>query len=338
MKITPQQIVLERYRITSAIGAGTMGEVYLACHLTLGHEVAVKVLREQRSSEGALRFEREAQIMAHLRHRRVVNIFDYGVLEDGSPCIVMEYVQGVSLGAHLRAQGTLAWRPACRLMCHVVEALGALHGLGFVHRDVKPDNILLDLNGERPEAKLTDFGVARSLGGALGGGVKITRAGTLVGTPAYMAPEQLFGEAAGPESDLYAVGVILHELLSGAIPDSPTTLSDLRRRLTRPARPPQVPVHQPELPAKLAHLLIMELLSADRHARIASATLLHERLKRLMAMPDLGAECSTQVWEDEALAEDRLPPHDTLADHPTAGSLYSPATLETQPDTEPDLE
>ena len=337
MKITPQQIVLERYRITRAIGAGTMGEVYLARHLTLGREVAVKVLRERRSSEGALRFEREAQIMAHLRHRRVVNIFDYGVLEDGSPCIVMEYVQGISLGAHLRAQGTLAWRQACRLMCHVVEALGALHDLGFVHRDVKPDNILLDLNGERPEAKLTDFGVARSLGGALGE-VKITRAGTLVGTPAYMAPEQLFGEPAGPESDLYAVGVILHELLSGAIPDSPTTLNDLRRRLTRPARPPQVPAHQPELPAKLAHLLIKELLSADRHARLASATLLHERLKRLMAMPDLGAECSTQVWEDEALAEERLTPHDTLVDHPAAGSPLVPATPETQLDTEPDLE
>ncbi|MCB9559718.1 MAG: serine/threonine protein kinase [Kofleriaceae bacterium] len=212
------QVLEGRYRITALIGAGGMGSVYRGEHLGIGKSVAVKVLHPRLggSAEAGARFQREAFVGGRIGHPNCVAVSDFGVAADGAFYLVMELLQGESLGELIEREGRLPWRRALHVVRHVLRGLGHAHDHGVVHRDMKPDNIFLAHTEDDPDfAKILDFGIAKLVGE---GGATITQAGITVGTPAYLSPEQAFGSELDGRSDLYSLSVVLYELLTGRTP------------------------------------------------------------------------------------------------------------------------
>ena len=201
-----------RYQITERIASGGMGEVYRARDIVLAREVALKVLHRPLADDAAFidRFRREARAAALLNHPNIVAIYDWGSAE-GTYYMVMEYVPGRNLRDLLAAQGHLEAGQVADVMLQALKALGHAHDQGIVHRDVKPENILVTTEGV---AKVADFGLARALAES-----RITQApGTVTGTVQYLAPEQIHGEPADPRTDIYALGIVGYELLTGRVP------------------------------------------------------------------------------------------------------------------------
>ena len=222
-----------QYRIVRLLGRGGMGSVYLARDLTLDREVAIKVVKTESSSpEVHDRLRREARTAARLSHPNIVPLHAFGEVE-GMPYFVMGYVRGESLAARLRRDTRLSEDDARRILADLAEALDHAHRQGVVHRDVKPDNVLLD--DESGRALLTDFGVAK----ALGGGETMTAAGSVVGTPSYMSPEQAAGRAdIDGRSDIYSLGVVGYAMLAGRLPFEGRSAGDvLARHLTQEPPP-----------------------------------------------------------------------------------------------------
>src|SRR5215207_4212469 len=195
-----------RYDVVRPLGSGGMGEVYLARDRVLGRDVALKVLRKQYAGddEFAERFKREAMSAASLSHPNIIQVYDRGETEEGASYIAMEYVPGGTLKERISREGPLEAQGP--------EALGAAHDRGMVHRDIKPQNVLLAAGGG---AKVADFGIARA-----GSSATISRTGAVMGTAGYMSPEQALGRPATPKSDLYSLGVVLYEALTGELPYS----------------------------------------------------------------------------------------------------------------------
>jgi len=210
-----------RYRLTRQLGEGGMGVVYEAEHLALGevvlgHRLAVKILRSTALSvPGALeRLEREAQAASAIGDPHIVDVRDFGRLHGGQAYVVMELLEGRALWDEVQ-EGRFPWRRAARVARHVALGLHAAHEAGIVHRDLKPENIVLVRRGGDPDfAKILDFGIAKLHGSA----AKLTRAGEVVGTPQYMAPEQCLGLAVDRRADIYALGILLYEMLTGEVP------------------------------------------------------------------------------------------------------------------------
>ena len=230
-----------QYRIVRLLGRGGMGSVYLARDLTLDREVAIKVVKTDTSArEIQDRLKREARTAARLSHPNVVPLYSFGEV-DGMPYFVMGYVRGESLAARIRRDGKLTEDDARRVLADVADALDHAHRQGVVHRDVKPDNVLLD--DESGRALLTDFGVAK----ALGGGETMTSAGSVVGTPSYMSPEQAAGRAdIDGRSDLYSLGVMGYAMLSGRLPFEGKTAGDIMaKHLTQ--EPPALRALAPQI-------------------------------------------------------------------------------------------
>jgi tRNA A-37 threonylcarbamoyl transferase component Bud32 len=200
-----------RYRLGERIAAGGMGAVYRAVDETLGRQVAVKALRRELADDPTFleRFRREARAAAGLSHPGVAGVYDYGEL-GGQPFIVMELVEGETLAERLAARGRLPWREAFAIGEQVAAALAAAHAHGLVHRDVKPANILLGRDGR---AKVTDFGIAQAAQTAT-----LTRTGMVLGSANYVAPEQAKGGHVGPAADLYSLGCVLFEAVTGETP------------------------------------------------------------------------------------------------------------------------
>ena len=205
-------VVDDRYRIVRGIGSGTMGAVYEVEHLGFGRRLAMKVLHSQANRVESLRrrFEREAYSAGRLDDPRIVEVTDVGELPDGRPYIIMGLVDGTSLAEEMN-RGPMPVERAVRIARGILEGLAHAHARGVIHRDLKPDNVML-VSGD-PGVKLLDFGLARLVGPD--SGAPLTHAGAVFGTPRYMAPEQAMGEAAEPRSDLYAVGILLHEMITG---------------------------------------------------------------------------------------------------------------------------
>ena len=209
-------LVAGRYELVELLGEGGHGAVYRALQRPLGREVAIKmILAEAVLADGMLeRLAREAALVQRLEHPNTVRIYDFGTTDAGLPFIVFELLRGRTLEQEIK-RGTLSTSRVGRVAAQVLKSLMEAHSLGIVHRDVKPSNILLsDYSGETDFVKVLDFGVARhSEPGA--NGAPITRAGQIVGTPSYMAPEQIHGGTIGPEADLYALGLVMAEAASG---------------------------------------------------------------------------------------------------------------------------
>jgi predicted Ser/Thr protein kinase len=217
LHITPGTVLKGTYRIEEELGSGGMGTVFLATHLGLEKRMAVKVLspRAVASPESLARFEREAKVAGKVSHPAMTQVIDFG-LEQGTPFIVMEYVDGLELAQLIDRNGALPPRQAVAVMRQLVSLLRAAHALGIVHRDLKPANI--KVIEEAPDTgqlfvKVLDFGIAKVLGDLAG---QLTSEGMMVGTPAYMAPEQIAGKPIDGRTDLYSAGLIFHEMLSGS--------------------------------------------------------------------------------------------------------------------------
>jgi eukaryotic-like serine/threonine-protein kinase len=261
-----------RYTPLHLLGSGGMAKVYLVHDELLGREVALKILREQyaKDEEFAQRFRREAQSAAYLNHPNIVQVYDYGEGENGPSYIAMEYVSGGTLGDRLRRDGPLGGAEAARLASHVAEALGFAHGRGVIHRDVKPQNVLLTAAGA---AKVADFGIAR-----VDSTSAISRTSVVLGTAAYISPEQAMGEPVGPASDLYSLGIVLYEMLTGSVPFEAETPVGVAMRH----------VHESPRPAKEMNLdvpegmdaLVMRLLAKKPEDRYRSAFELVQDLRR----------------------------------------------------------
>jgi eukaryotic-like serine/threonine-protein kinase len=211
-----------RYRLESRLGYGGMSTVHLAFDLRLERRVAVKLLAEHLAEDPTFvsRFRREAQAAARLVHPNIVQVFDSGLDErSGQHFIVMEYIEGQSCAEILRDRGWVEVEEAASILEQACEGLHYAHRNGVVHRDVKPGNLLRSLEGE---IKLADFGIAKATEQS-----SITQVGSVLGTAAYLAPEQARGEEAGPPADLYALGVVAYQLISGRLPYEATSLTEL---------------------------------------------------------------------------------------------------------------
>lgn len=230
-------IVLDgRHEITRVIGQGAMGIVYEAQHIKLGKRVAIKVLRERMLVEEnvAWRFFQEAQACSSIGHPNIVDVTDFGQSPDGTSYFVMEYLEGQTLGERIE-RGPIAIAEAIAIARQIASALNAAHQKGIVHRDLKPDNIVLlpSVSGSS-FVKILDFGVAQ-----VGEVAKATRPELVFGTPYYMAPEQADGRPVDLRTDIYALGTILYEMLTGRTPfDAPTVMELLSKQLMEAPRPP----------------------------------------------------------------------------------------------------
>ncbi len=217
-----QQTLDNRYRILSPLGKGGMGEVFLGEHLRIGRQVAIKILSPSLSdSEGFLaRFEREAVAAGRLDHPNCVPVTDSGHLKDGTAYLVMELVNGRSLGSLLEQEGPgLDPVRSLRIARHVLLGLGHAHEVGIVHRDIKPDNIMLcERDGDADFARVLDFGIAKLRNTDTETHSTLTQAGIAIGTPNYLSPEQALGEQTDHRSDLYSCSVLLFEMLCGRPP------------------------------------------------------------------------------------------------------------------------
>jgi hypothetical protein len=280
--LLPGAVVADRFRIVSQLGAGAMGSVFLAEHVTLGRRVALKTIHRALlgSAEAVARFEREALASARIDHPNVVAATDVVHLGDGSPVLVLDYVQGRSLTQRLAEDGPLAAREALPLLEGLASALVTAHDAGIVHRDLKPDNLLIVERPGVPVAlKILDFGIAKLVGDAAAtvtAQAPGTQLGMVYGTPRYMAPEQAVGQAVDARVDLYAVGVIAYELVTGRVPfEGDDLMAIVSKQLTEaPAPLPSA------VPAGLA-TLIARLLAPKPEDRLASA---HELLAALHAV------------------------------------------------------
>src|SRR3989475_5780348 len=224
------------YTIAGEIGRGGMGVVYQARDERLKRQVAVKVLPPELAfrEEIRIRFLREAETAAQLSHPHIVPIHSVGEGSDGLVYFVMAYVDGESLAARLKRRGRLPPEEARRVMIETADALGAAHAVGIIHRDVKPDNILLE--GSRGRVVVTDFGIAKALSSTTGSAT-LTATGVAIGTPHYMSPEQAAGDREiDGRSDIYSLGVVAYQMLAGELPfQAPTVPGILMKHITERA-------------------------------------------------------------------------------------------------------
>jgi serine/threonine protein kinase len=205
-----------KYRIYAKLGSGGMGAVYRAQRTIIGDDVAIKILHfNQNESPEAERFRREAQAAARLKHAHAVSIFDFGISDDGRQYLVMELVEGESLRQLIKRQGRLSPAFAAEIISQVCAALDEAHRHNIVHRDIKPDNIIVDRRGAKPEVTVLDFGIAKLRGDSA---TTLTQTGSVLGTPHYMSPEQCLGEELDGRSDIYSLGIVLYEMLTGLVP------------------------------------------------------------------------------------------------------------------------
>ncbi len=267
-----QALVDGRYEISGPLGGGGMAKVYLARDRVLDRDVAIKVLREQYAEDEGFveRFRREARSAACLSHPNIVQVYDRGRSENGEYYIAMEYVPGGTLKDRLVVEGSIHPDEAAAVAERVADALSEAHEKGVIHRDIKPHNVLLTGSGG---VKVADFGIARAASSS-----GVTATSVILGTAAYMSPEQAKGEPATPRSDLYSLGIVLYEMLTGKVPyEAQTPVAVAVKHISQPPRLPRE--ENPEVPDGLNDI-VAKLLAKRPENRYASAIEVVEDLRR----------------------------------------------------------
>ena len=260
-----------KYRIDALLGSGGMGAVFSAENLRIGKQVAIKILLRAyaKDSEAERRFYREARMAGSLGHPNIVEVFDMGALENGQPFQVMELLRGETLASRLKTEGALAFEDSLEIAEQVLSALIAAHQKGVVHRDLKPENIFLTERGGERAAKLLDFGISKNLQRGDDETLSLTRPGAVVGTPYYLSPEQARGDRVDHRADLWAMGVVLYEMLTGSLPYKAENYNRLIVKIltTRPAPPRSLrPAIEPALEE-----IVLRALSFEPDQRSQSA-------------------------------------------------------------------
>ncbi|MBL6974767.1 MAG: serine/threonine protein kinase [Deltaproteobacteria bacterium] len=281
-----------RYQITEQIGRGGMGAVYKAIHVSMNQVVALKVLGREmsRDDKQVQRFYHEARTSSRLKHPNTIKVFDFGRAEEGHLYLAMEFLEGLTLTQLIRQEKVLSVRRAAKVAKQVTKSLAEAHMNGLVHRDLKPDNVFIThIYGENDFVKVLDFGIAKFLEGNPEH-ERLTQAGLVCGTPLYISPEQALGRSLDGRSDLYSLGVMIYEMVSGSPPfkaDTPVAL--VMRHIHD--EPPQMADHNPSihLPRSL-YDLIYRLLNKDRDKRPSSAEELIQAMDAVMADPSLPPE------------------------------------------------
>jgi hypothetical protein len=277
------RVLADRYRVLDRVAAGGMGIVYRAAHARIASLFALKVLYGDiaHDAEMRARFQREAEAASCLHSRHVVRVVDFGETAEGLPYLAMELVQGASLASVIAREGKLTEPRAVRIAKQLARGLAHAHERGIVHRDLKPDNVMMaDEDDDEPVAKILDFGLASATHGA-----KLTRAGQIFGTPQYMAPEQFLGADSDARADLYALGVMLYEMVAGAPPFDAPSLGELAAKHAG-AAPPPLATGSPKSSVSAAYTRLVERLLQKRAAdRFGSARAVLEALRAIDAPP-----------------------------------------------------
>lgn len=272
----------DRYRLVRELGAGAMGTVYLAEQKmgTATRHVAVKVLRLDvvRDREMVTRFYRECEMVVQLQHPNAIEIYDFGELPEGGLFFVMEYVGGESLADLLERQGALPADRVERILVQIGGALQEAHTHGIVHRDLKPENVMIATRGGQPDfVKVLDFGIAKRVAGDTETSATVTQRGTVIGTPPYMSPEQLRGEAVDARSDVYSFGVLGYQMLTGRLPFDASSLAGWAyKHMSRPPAPLDEDPAAAQAPVRLRLALMHALAKTPQERPSDLLTLLRE--------------------------------------------------------------
>ncbi|HEY8943039.1 MAG TPA: serine/threonine-protein kinase, partial [Polyangiaceae bacterium] len=313
-------VVAGRYRLVRKLGAGGMGSVWLTHDISLDSSCALKLIDEEKSqsNEVRLRFEREAKAAAQLRGAHVVDVFDHGEWENVL-YIAMEYLEGEDLGARLDREGALEPAVAYRIVAHVARALTRAHAHGIVHRDLKPENVFLVQSDEGEIAKVLDFGIAKHDAYSLQG--KATRTGSFLGTPYYVSPEQARGKSTDHRSDLWSLGIIAFQCLTGRPPFESDALGELMGLILYEDLP-RITLKNPRLP--LAMDAWWERAAArDRELRFQSAKELADSLAVALGI--------SRPLTVQSVAPRRQSYSDVTGQFPAARVDLSPPALPTMP-------
>ena len=330
--LSPGYLIADKYSIVQVIGSGGMGIVYEATHLRLGHRVAVKMLLpDLMESESAVaRFEREARAVAQLRSPHVARVFDVDALSDGTPYMVMEFLEGRDLAEELAARGALSVEEAVDYMRQVCDAMAEAHRLGIVHRDLKPANIFLADEGRHSIVKVLDFGISKVLNDASPG--VTTQSG--LGTVVYMSPEQVrAAKSVDARADVWALGVVLYELLTGFQPFSGDSLTAVVAAIITDAPAPLRSVRNDVPPA--LERVVLKALEKDREHRFSDAAAFAEAIapfasRRGQSSSGLRVAPIAKPTQKSPRATDLLAPGTHGSSHPptnyglVSGKLSSP--------------
>jgi serine/threonine protein kinase len=261
-------VLADRYRLLKLIGEGGMGSVYQAEHITIGRKLAIKVLAPEYcdSPEVVARFLQEARTASMLHHEHIVDITDFGYTKQGLAFLTMEYLEGEDLATLLAREGPQPWARLRRIFLQVCRALNAAHEKGIVHRDMKPDNCFRIKRGGNPDfIKILDFGIAKVIADGQFGGREdrpkmATEAGTLLGTPEYMAPEIARDQKADARVDVYSLGILMYEMLTGSVPfKGQTFMATVAMQMVDEPEPPTSRAPQQNIPPELEDVILIAL-------------------------------------------------------------------------------
>lgn len=315
-ELSPGALIAGRYRVEGVLGRGGMGVVYRAVQLPMERAVALKVLRPELTGDprAHARFEREARAASALAHPAAVVIHDFGDHE-GTAYLAMELVEGVGLRALIDEGVTTA--QAIELCLQLADVLAAAHGAGLVHRDLKPENVIVQTKESAPVVRVLDFGLAFL--DRRGPGGRMTREGVVVGTPEYLSPEQARGEDVGPATDVYALGCVLHELVTGRPPFSGTEMDVLTKQMFAPPPPLWRGADALDVPVALDELRRAML---DKRADARPGT--EEVRERLRALDPDPARARARARQDGYLG----PRAERMVDAPGASRSQSAQALE----------
>ncbi|PIE19804.1 MAG: hypothetical protein CSA65_00990 [Proteobacteria bacterium] len=320
LAVTGDKLLGGRYRLIRRLGKGGMGEVFLAQHATIEKHVAIKILLPERAKQEnqKARFLNEAKATAKVRHANVIDISDFGETDDGRAFFVMEHLVGEDLKKYCRRQHILSWKDIELILLQICSGLGAAHKQGIIHRDLKPDNVfLIEHQGIKNFVKLLDFGLAKMLHDD--SSKKLTKTGIIVGTPAFLSPEQIRGDAVDIRADIYALGLMLYRMLCGQLPFKAKTVVDmLRKQLMEKPLPPSVMA--PDAPiSPAADQVALKALEKDPNKRFQSTMELGQAIAEVhrnpggmqIAVPgarggDDGSKPQLEIIETDRLSDGEL--------------------------------